>query len=88
VHKGKTIGNKLFLQRRFFIIKMQKGEDLLAHINMVKALVDQLRSIEVKIVDENMYMVLLTSLSPSFDNLVTNLESMSTKDVDLQFIII
>jgi hypothetical protein len=88
VHKGKTIGNKLFLQRRFFIIKMQKGEDLLAHINMVKALADQLRSIEVKIVDENMYMVLLTSLSPSFDNLVTNLESMSTKDVDLQFIII
>ncbi len=67
---------------------MQKGEDLLAHINMVKALADQLRSIEVKIVDENMYMVLLTSLSPSFDNLVTNLESMSTKDVDLQFIII
>ncbi len=67
---------------------MQKGEDLLAHINMVKALADQLRSIEVKIVDENVYMVLLTSLSPSFDNLVTNLESMSTKDVDLQFIII
>jgi hypothetical protein len=27
------------------------------------------------------------SLPPSFDNLVTSLESMSTKDVDLQFII-
>jgi hypothetical protein len=35
----------------FFTIKMQE-EDLLAHINMVKALVDQLRSIEVKIEDE------------------------------------
>jgi len=27
------------------------------------------------------------SLAPSFDNLVTSLESMSTKDVDLQFIV-
>jgi hypothetical protein len=54
---------------------------------MVKALADQLRSIEVKIEDEDVYMVLLMNHSPSFDNLVTHLESMSTKDVDLQFII-
>jgi hypothetical protein len=66
VHETKTIGNKLFLQRRFFTIKMQEGEDLLAHMNMVKALVDQLRSIEVKIEDEDMYMVLLMSLPSSF----------------------
>jgi hypothetical protein len=42
----------------------------------------------VKIEDENMYMVLLMSLPPSFDNLVTSLESMSVKDVDLQFIVV
>jgi succinate dehydrogenase flavin-adding protein (antitoxin of CptAB toxin-antitoxin module) len=62
-------------------------EDLLAHINMVKVLVDQLRSIEVKIEDENVYMVFFINLSPFFDNLVMNLESMSIKDVDFQFII-
>jgi hypothetical protein len=66
---------------------MQERDDLLAHINMVKALADQLRSIEVKIEDEDVYMVLLMNLSPSFDNLVTSLESMSTKDVDFQFIV-
>jgi hypothetical protein len=43
---------------------MQEGEDLLTHINMVKALADQLRSIEVKIEDEDVYMVLLMSLPP------------------------
>jgi hypothetical protein len=67
---------------------MQEGEDLLAHIDMVKALVDQLCSIEVRIEYEDMYMVLLMSLPPSFDNLVTSLESRSTKDVDFQFIVI
>ncbi len=60
---------------------------MLVHINIVKALMDQLRSIEVNITDEDVYMVLFMSLPPSFDNLVTSLESMSTKDVDLQFIV-
>ncbi len=49
---------------------------------------DQLRSIEVKIENEDMYMVLLMSLPPSFDNFITSLESMSTKDVNLQFIVV
>jgi hypothetical protein len=49
--------------------------------------VDQLCSIEVNITDEDVYMVLLMSLPSSFDNLVTSLESMSIKDVDLQFIV-
>ncbi len=83
MHETKIIGNKLFLRRRFFTIKMQEREDLIAHINMVKALADQLRSIEVKIEDEDMYMVLLMSFPPSFDNSITSLESMSSKDVDL-----
>jgi hypothetical protein len=38
-------------------------------------------------IEDDVYMVLLMSLPPSFDNLVTSLESMSTKDVDLQFIV-
>jgi hypothetical protein len=60
---------------------------MFVHINMVKALADQLCSIEVNFTDEAVYIVLLMSLPPSFDNLVTSLESMSTKDVDLQFIV-
>ncbi len=49
---------------------------------MVKVLTDQLRSIEVKIEDESMYMVLFMRLPSSFDNLVTSLDSMPTKDAD------
>jgi hypothetical protein len=66
---------------------MQEGDDMLVHINTLKALANQLHSIEVNIMDKDVYMVLLISLPPSLDNLVTSLESMFTKDVDLQFII-
>jgi hypothetical protein len=88
LHEAKTIGNKLFLRRRFFTIKMQEGNDMLVHINTVKTLADQLCSIEVNITNEDVYMVLLMNLPPSFDNLVTSLESTSTKGVDLQFIVV
>ncbi len=53
--KFKPSETSCFFEGSCFIIKMQEGEDLLAHINMVKALVDQLRSIEVKIENESIY---------------------------------
>ncbi len=59
---------------------------MLVHINTVKALADQLSSVEVNITNEDVYMVLLMNLPPSFYNLVTSLESMSKKYVNLQFI--
>ncbi len=80
MHEAKTIGNKLFL--RLVTIKMQERDHMLVHINTMKALVDQLCSIEVNIMDENVYMVLLMNLPPSFDNLIISLESMSIKDVN------
>jgi hypothetical protein len=55
---------------------------------MVKVLTNQLNSINVKIEEEDIYMSLFISLPPLFDNLVMSLESMSAKDVDLQFIVV
>jgi hypothetical protein len=80
VHEAKTTNNKLFL--RLVTIKMQERDHMLVHINTMKALVDQLCSIKVNIMDENVYMVLLMNLPPSFNNLVTSLESMSIKDIN------
>jgi hypothetical protein len=45
---------------------LQEGEDLLAHINMVKALADQLHSIEVNIEDEDVYPCTFHEHSPIF----------------------
>jgi len=37
---SKALGKHFVVSMRFFTIKMQEGEDLLVHMNMVKALVD------------------------------------------------
>ena len=33
IHETKSLSNILFVRRKFFTIKMQEGDDLLAHIN-------------------------------------------------------
>jgi hypothetical protein len=62
VHEAKTIANKLFFRRKFFIIKMQEGDDMLVHINTVKAFADQLCSIEVNITQATKGAIWMTKL--------------------------
>ena len=40
IHETKGLANVLFLRRKFFTMKMQESDDLLVHINKVKALAD------------------------------------------------
>ena len=47
VHEQKTLSNILFVRRKFFTMKMQDGDDMLDHINNVKALADQLSCLDV-----------------------------------------
>ena len=56
IHETKSLSNILFVCRKFFTIKMQEGDDLMAHINRVKELADQLTSFEVPIRNEDIVM--------------------------------
>ncbi len=48
----------------------------LDHINKVKALADQLACLEVPVKDEDVVMTLLESLPPSYEYLITALETL------------
>jgi hypothetical protein len=65
---------------------MQEGADLLDHINKVKALADQLACLEVPVRDEDVVMTLLESLPPSYEYLITALETLPMKDLTMEFV--
>ena len=58
IHEAKSLANILFFWRKFFTIKMEEGYDILAHINEVKALADQLNGANVTILDGDIVMTL------------------------------
>ncbi len=82
----RSLSNILFIHCKFFTCKMQEGEDLLDHINKVKALVDQLACLEVPVRDEDVVMTLLESLPPSYEYLITTLETLPMQDLTMEFV--
>ena len=65
---------------------MDKGADILDHINKVKSLANQLTCLEVPMKNKDVVMTLLDSLLPSFDHLITALEMRSFLELTLDFI--
>ena len=53
IHKTKSLSNILFMHRKFYSCNMDVGDDLLDHINKVKALADQLPCLEVPTREED-----------------------------------
>lgn len=87
IHETKSLSNILFICRKFFTIKMHEGDDLLTHINQVKALADQLACLDVPVREEDVVMTLLESIPPSFENLITALETLHMKDLTVEFVV-
>ena len=86
IHETKSLSNMLFIRRKFFTCKMQESDDMLDHINKVKGLADQLACLEVPVTDGDIVMTLLESLPPSYEYLITALETRDMKELDMDFI--
>jgi len=71
----KSLANKLFLRRRFFTTMMDEGDDVLAHINKLKTLAEQLDAVGAPVNEDDLVITLLGSLSESYQFLITALES-------------
>lgn len=62
IHETKSLSNNIFVRRKFFTCKMGDYDDLLDHINKIKALTNQLVCLEVLVTNEDVVMTLLKSL--------------------------
>ncbi|XP_058092391.1 putative pentatricopeptide repeat-containing protein At1g68930 [Magnolia sinica] len=70
IHMTESLFNRLYLKRQFYNIKMTKGLNIFEHINIFNKLVCKLKSVEVKINEEDKALILLTSLLVSYEYLV------------------
>lgn len=71
IHVTNNLSNILFICWNFFMCKMQRGDELLVHINKIKARVDQLACLEIYVRNKYVVMILLKNLSPLYEHLIT-----------------
>ena len=65
---------------------MQEGDNLLDYVNKVKAFADQLVCLEVPVRDKDIVMTLFKSLPMSFEYLITIMETMSMKELKIDYV--
>ena len=73
LYMKKNMYNKLMLKKWLYNLRMKEGENIVDHIQQLDQMCNKLLNIRVKLEEEEKSLLLLCSLSPYFDSLVTTL---------------
>ncbi|KAL0679608.1 hypothetical protein Bca4012_007589 [Brassica carinata] len=73
MYMSKSLPSKLYLKQRLFGLKMSENGDLVAYVNNFNQIIGDLVHVDVKIEDEDQAMILLCSLPPQYETLLTAL---------------
>nr|GEZ63565.1 retrovirus-related Pol polyprotein from transposon TNT 1-94 [Tanacetum cinerariifolium] len=85
LYMTKSLANKLYLKKKLYTFYMPFGRNIFEYINVFKKIVVDLPNIEVKFEDEDLALLLLTSLPASYEHFVDTLlyrrESLTLEDM-------
>jgi hypothetical protein len=75
LYQSKSLVNKMFLQKKFYHLRLEDGDFVTEHLNAFNTLVSQLVSVNITIAEVDKCITLLCSLRDSWDNLVVAIGS-------------
>ena len=82
---SKTTTTKVYLKQKLYGLKMQEGSDLVEYMSAFNQVVMDLARLGVTIAGEDRVILLLCSLPPSYDHLITTLthnkETVKNEDI-------
>ena len=84
-YMSKTATTKVYLKKKLYGLKMQEGSDLVEYMNAFNQVVTDLARLGVDVADEDRAILLLCSLPPSYEHLITTLthgkETIKNEDI-------
>ncbi|KAL1187723.1 Retrovirus-related Pol polyprotein from transposon TNT 1-94 [Cardamine amara subsp. amara] len=75
IYMSKSPSSKLYVKQRLYLFKMSEGSNLIQHVNQFNQITTDLGRVGVTVEDEDKAMMLLCSLTPEYETLVTALLS-------------
>ena len=86
----KSLSNKLYTKKQLYCLRMKEGMPILQHLNTFNKIVSDLLALEVKLKKKDKALILLSSLPPSYDHLVTTIlygkETLELEDVRVMLV--
>ena len=81
----KTLSRKINLRQKLYSTKLVSGT-MVDHVNQLKTICEHLESIGDHITENDMVMVLLTSLPTQYNNLITTLETLKEEQLTWNYV--
>ena len=69
----KSLSNKLYLKKQLYGLRIKEETAVLEHLNFFNKVISKLLAVDVKIDEEDKALILLSSLSESYDHIVTTM---------------
>src|SRR5436190_880344 len=90
LYMTKSLSNKLYVKKQLYCLRMVEGTPILQHLNVFNKILNDLLALEVKMEEEDKALILLSSLPPSYDHLVTTIlygkETLELEDVRVMLV--
>jgi len=73
LYMTKSLFNKLYLKKQLYGLRVKEGTTVLEHLNLFNKVINELLAVDVKIDEEDKALILLSSLSESYDHIISTM---------------
>jgi hypothetical protein len=87
LYQSNSLVNKLFLRKKLSHVRMEDGDSVKEHLNVVNTLVSQLGSVNIMIAEEDKCINLLCYFLDSWDNLVVAIGSTTQSTLNYEDVV-
>ena len=82
----KGLVKKIELRQKLYGMRLPSGGDMVAHVNEIKSISEQLEAVDDAVDEKDLYMILIASWPREYNNLITNLESVDETKLSWSYV--
>jgi hypothetical protein len=82
----KTLSKKIMYRRKLYELKMDENTTMIEHINKMKTIAEHLEALDDAVLEKDIVMILLSSLPPDYNNLITTLETLKEENLGWDYV--
>ena len=82
----KTLSKKIFWRRKLYEMRLNKSSTMESHINELKTISEHLEALDDAVLEKDLVMILISSLSEDYNNLITTLETLKEEQLSWNYV--
>ena len=84
--ENKSLAHKIFYRRKLYAAKMEKGSSMINHVNYLKTLSEHLDAVDDPIKENDLVIILISSLPEEYNHLITVLEIIAQERLSWDYV--